>query len=250
MNTDQVNQHAICYGEILWDLLPDGPQPGGAPLNVAYHLNKLGVNTGIISKVGEDAGGLQLIKLLEKWGIGHQLLQRDEHYDTSEVRVKLNKQHEASYEILYPVAWDFITPNENITEQIKAAGFLVYGSLSSRNKTSRDTLSTLLENNLIKVLDINLREPHVKKSILKDLLKGAGIVKFNLSELKRCNLLFGSRYTQEADQVSYLQEGFRIPEVIVTKGEAGASYYTDSAVYHAACPPIKVMDTKIGRAHV
>ena len=243
MNTDQASQHAICYGEILWDLLPDGPQPGGAPLNVAYHLNKLGVNTGIISKVGEDAGGLQLIKLLEKWCIGHQLLQRDEHYDTSEVRVKLNEQREASYEILYPVAWDFITHDANITEQVKAAGFLVYGSLSSRNKTSRDTLSTLLENNLTKVLDINLREPYVKKSILKELLKSADIVKFNLAELKRCNLLFGSRYTKEADQVSYLQEGFRIPEVIVTKGKAGASYYTDSAVYHAACPSIKVADT-------
>ena len=48
---------AICFGEILWDVLPDGPQPGGAPLNVAYHLNKLGVDTSIVSRVGNDANG-------------------------------------------------------------------------------------------------------------------------------------------------------------------------------------------------
>ncbi|UOE46833.1 carbohydrate kinase [Mucilaginibacter sp. SMC90] len=243
MNEVKNNHQAICYGEILWDVLPDGPQPGGAPLNVAYHLNKLGVNTGIISKVGEDISGYQLVRLIEKWGIGKSLLQHDDEYDTSEVRVVLNEQNDASYEILYPVAWDFINKNDKTADEVKAASFLVYGSLSSRNQTSRDTLSDLLENEVTKVLDINMREPYVKKDILKELLHKADVAKFNLSELKRCNALFGSHFTLEQDQVNFLQETFSIPEIVVTKGEAGASYYSRSGYYHAACPKVKVADT-------
>jgi len=243
MNEVQNNHHAICYGEILWDVLPDGPQPGGAPLNVAYHLNKLGVSTGIISKVGEDLNGYQLVKLLEKWGIGQSLLQYDNEYDTSEVRVILNEENDASYEILYPVAWDFINKDDKTACEVKKASFLVYGSLSSRNKTSRDTLSQLLETEAIRVLDINMREPYVKKEILRELLHKADIVKFNLSELRRCNVLFGSQFTKEQDQISFLRETFNIPEIVVTKGEAGASYYSRSGYYHAACPPVRVVDT-------
>jgi fructokinase len=107
----------------------------------------------------------------------------------------------------------------------------------------RGTLLALLENEVTRVLDINMRDPHVKKEILKELLKKADIVKFNLSELKRCNGLFGSQYEHEREQVSFLQDTFQIPAMVVTKGEAGASYYTESGYYHAACPSIKVMDT-------
>jgi fructokinase len=113
MKTATHHSPAICYGEVLWDVLPDGPQPGGAPLNVAYHLNKMGLSTSIISKIGNDSNGERLVGLMNTWGIDLQFLQVDSVYPTSEVLAKMNG-NEVSYEIVFPVAWDFITKNSKI----------------------------------------------------------------------------------------------------------------------------------------
>ncbi|MEO3405591.1 carbohydrate kinase [Mucilaginibacter sp. CAU 1740] len=244
MNAER-SQHAqvFCFGEILWDLLPGGAQPGGAPLNVAYHLNKLGVSSGIISKVGDDLAGLELLKLIKQWGIADALIQTDDEYATSEVLVKLNSNKEATYEILYPVAWDFISAGDYTDGQLNTADYFVYGSLSSRNKTTRETLLALLDNELCNVLDINLREPYVNKQTLQQLLMKAGIVKFNEAELTRINQLFGSNYITEHDKVNFIQDKFQISEVLVTKGGDGAMCYNLNEAYHAKGPKITVKDT-------
>ncbi len=134
----------VCFGEILWDVLPDGLQPGGAPLNVAYHLKKLCVETSIVSRVGNDTNGQQLMQLLENWGIKKHLLQIDTEYPTSEVLAKMKNGNEVSYEIVFPVAWDFIQPSKNTNEQLNQSSYLIYGSLASRYETSRNTLFQLL----------------------------------------------------------------------------------------------------------
>ncbi|MDB5142361.1 MAG: Fructokinase [Mucilaginibacter sp.] len=244
METKTIKQtQALCYGEILWDVLPDGAQPGGAPLNVAYHLNKLGVSTDIISKVGNDLRGRQLCQIVNNWGMGSHLIQTDNEHATSEVLVKLNNNKEATYDILYPVAWDFIAHDECVETQVQTSQYLVYGSLSSRNQTSRETLATLLESQLVKVLDINLREPYVDKQNLEGLLSKANVVKFNEAELKLISSLFGGLYTAEQDKVSFIQNTFQISEVLVTKGGSGASIYSTDGAFHAKGPKITVNDT-------
>jgi len=234
----------ICYGEILWDVLPDGPQPGGAPLNVAYHLNKLGVTTSIISRVGDDENGKKLMGLLDDWGINKMLLQMDEQYATSEVIARMNNGNEVSYDILFPVAWDFIGYDENTSKKIKQASYFIYGSLASRNEVTRNTLFELLENdNLIKVFDINLRPPFTGRDLLEALLAKANIVKFNQAELEMAQLLFGGPFGNEASQIKFIQEKFNIPEIIVTKGEFGASYYKNDQAFNAWGSEVKVKDT-------
>jgi fructokinase len=234
---------AICYGEILWDVLPDGPQPGGAPLNVAYHLNKMGVHTGIISRVGADDKGRQLEALLLDWGVGSSFLQKDTRYPTSEVIAKMNNGNEVSYDILAPVAWDFIGDACEIKNALMADTYFVYGSLSARNEVTRTTLLDLLESDVIKVFDINLRPPFINREVLEQLLEKANIVKFNQSELETAQMQFGGYYNSEASQVAFIREKFGIDEVIVTKGEFGASYYKGSEAYHAPGSEIKVKDT-------
>src|SRR4051812_11452436 len=118
MKINALDIPVICYGEILWDMLPDGPQPGGAPLNVSYHLNKLGIPASIVSRVGNDLNGEKLIKLLENWGVNHDLLQEDAEYPTSEVIAKMNNGNEVTYDIVYPVAWDFISVPKIIAGQL------------------------------------------------------------------------------------------------------------------------------------
>ena len=234
---------ATCYGEILWDMLPDGPQPGGAPLNVAYHLNKLGVSTSIISRIGNDNDGNKLADLLDKWGIKKHLLQIDQDHPTSSVIAKMNNGNEVSYEIVFPVAWDFINDSETIAKQLKPSTYFIYGSLASRNATSRETLFEILESDVIKVLDINMRPPYISKDLLRDLLHKADIVKFNQAELEMTQMLFKSLSYNEASQVKFIQDYFNVPEVIITKGEFGASYFKNDKSYQVWGAEVKVADT-------
>lgn len=237
------NTTAICYGEILWDVLPDGPQPGGAPLNVAYHLNKLGLNASLISRIGKDLNGQKLVELMDLWGISKALLQTDEQYETSQVLARMNNGNEVTYEIVYPVAWDFISGNGKLSEKIQQAKYFIYGSLASRNEVSRNTLFKLLATTAIKVFDINLRPPFISRALLEVLLTKADIVKFNEAELSVVQVMFKGSYEGEANKVKFIQDKFGIPEVIVTKGEFGASYYRHDKAYHTWGNEVKVKDT-------
>jgi fructokinase len=230
----------ICYGEVLWDVLADGPQIGGAPLNVAYHLSKLGVKSSVISKVGKDKNGSMIQSIFEEWGLDLSYLQVDSEYSTSEVIVKFNEQSDAQYEIIYPVAWDFI---HRVETPFDSGSYFVFGSLSCRNKTSRTTLFEMLDQDLINVMDVNLRDPYVTKSDLEYLLGKAAIMKSNREELKRISLLFGGCYESEKDKVDFLADKFGLSEIIITKGAAGASYYLGGHCYSAASPAIRVQDT-------
>src|SRR5690606_32228178 len=117
----------VCFGEVLWDMLPDGKKPGGAPMNVAYHLNKLGIAGQMISRVGKDAAGEELIQFLTKMGLATDYIQRDDYYKTSEVIARMGENHEMQYTIIQPVAWDFIAYNERLENLVVEADVLVFG---------------------------------------------------------------------------------------------------------------------------
>jgi fructokinase len=243
MTSETGNTKVICYGEVLWDVLPEGSQPGGAPLNVAYHLNKLGIATSIVSKIGNDTNGQRLEKLISGWGIKKQFLQVDNEFPTSEVIAKMNNGNEVSYEIVFPVAWDFIAENSNIRTDINSSTYFVYGSLASRNEVTRQTLFNLLESDAIKVFDINLRPPFIGQDLLKKLLEKADIVKFNQAELEMVQILFRGSLGNEASQIRFIMDRFNIREVVITKGESGASYFVNGKAYHIWGNEVKVKDT-------
>ncbi len=233
-----------CFGEILWDVLPDGPKPGGAPLNVTYHLNKLGVSARLISRVGDDEDGRKLRDLMGKCNLQNELLQTDRLYDTSHVLATVEEDKEVSYEIVFPVAWDFIEMNASVLTAVKNAGYFVYGSLAARNEISGKTLSGLLEQANCKVLDINLRPPFYKREVLDMLLSAADILKVNQTELENIISIFKEKsLPEEVEQVDWIRRRFKIKEIIITKGARGASYYSQEGVYHSDGRVIKVEDT-------
>lgn len=246
MRREQLEIKGICFGEVLWDNLPTGKKLGGAPLNVAYHLNNLGLETQIISRVGKDQDGDVLITVCEERGIPTELLQVDKHHATSTVEVHVDEHLDVTYEIVYPVAWDFIALRKEDIEAVKNADFLVYGSLSSRNETSCHTLKELLKFAKYKVLDVNLRAPYYSQSHLLELLSYADLVKMNKEELgiiaQWLQLPIEYNDGQLVDQV---MERFDIEEVIVTYGAAGAIYHARRAGirYHFAAYQVDVKDT-------
>ncbi|RZK71904.1 MAG: carbohydrate kinase, partial [Pedobacter sp.] len=232
----------ICFGEILWDNLPSGRLAGGAPMNVAYHLRKLGIDSSMLSRVGNDVAGKDLQDFIASIGIPTNLVQLDQVQSTSEVIAELKANNEMSYTIVYPTAWDFITWENNYAEELSDTDAFLFGSLASRHETSRNTLFQLLEHAKFSVFDVNLRAPHYKQSLIGDLLKKANIVKLNENEIVILGNWF-TKFSSEQDQVKSLLNQFDIAEIVVTKGAQGSTYYNPDTCIHQSAIKVNVVDT-------
>lgn len=233
--------NTICFGEILWDILPQEKVPGGAPMNVCYHLNQLGQAAAIISKTGNDENGKGLLEFLQQHQVDTALVQTDEQHATGMV-IATQKGNEMEYDIVQPVAWDFIDATDQLLEKVSNASYFVCGSLAARSEHTRNTLYKLLEAARTKVIDINLRPPHFEKNTLEHLLKQADILKLNDHELA----LIAGWYITENDfekQVAFLSNRFSVPTIIVTKGANGAALYQDNIFYYHNGYKVTVADT-------
>ena len=237
------NRSVTCFGEILWDLLPSGKQPGGAPMNVALHLNKLGVNAGIISKVGSDALGTEIVDYLHGNNIGTNYIQIDNFHPTGKVKVDINEDKNAKYEIVFPVAWDYIDLSDSLLQQVKTSEYFVFGSLAARNDVSRNSLFKLIMNANKKVFDVNLRAPHYTKELIEQLLFMADIVKLNEEEVEILKAWFG--FTNDTLDVicNNLKDKFSIETLIVTLGNKGALIYHKENMFRNSGFKVTIQDT-------
>jgi fructokinase len=222
--TDHAIHKVVCFGEVLWDILPTGAEPGGAPMNVTYHLHKLKKDPALITKIGVDNKGKELMNIFSEHGVCTDFFQLDYEYETGKVYAKPNEDNEVVYDIVKPVAWDFILWENEFDDLLVHASFFVYGSLAARNPQSKKTLFRLLEIAKNKVLDINLRAPHYNRKIVEELLKKADFVKMNLTELELITGWF-SRYSAIEDRINSVRDKFNINNMVVTMGGNGALLY-------------------------
>jgi fructokinase len=240
---DNINKHeVVCFGEVLWDILPSGAVPGGAPMNVAYHLYKQKKNPALITKIGIDEAGKKLLDIFSGHGVCTDYFQVDYEYETGKVYAEPNEHNEVVYDIVKPVAWDFIGWEEGFIDLVSNAEFFVFGSLAARNKQSKKTLLKLLESAKNKVLDINLRTPHYNRRIVEELLAKADFLKINLAELELITGWF-TKYTSIDDRVKSVVDKFRISSIVVTMGGDGALLYLNGTEYRHEGYKVEVVDT-------
>ncbi len=232
----------ICFGEVLWDVLPTGKIAGGAPMNVAFHVNQLGLRSHMISRIGDDELGRELVAFLDDKGISTKLVQTDPTFPTGIVNVVLDEKGSPTYDIVQPSAWDFIHPDNEMTDTVREAEALVFGSLSCRNERTRRTLLELLDVATLRVLDVNLRPPFFSKNLLELLLSQSDIVKMNDEELSLL-AAFWANIDEERAQMEFLKEKFKLGTIIVTKGAHGASLLNDYGYYAQKAFNVKVQDT-------
>lgn len=236
---------AVCFGEVLWDNLPSGKKLGGAPLNVSYHLNRLGVPTAMLTRIGEDANGVEIEALCRNLGVPTVLFQKDEVHPTSTVEVEIGEDKEVHYEIVFPVAWDFIQSDAKASDIVTNADFFVFGSLSSRNGVSYDTLMEMLDVANYKVFDVNLRAPfHTKERVL-ELLSKTDLVKMNKVELQTIATWTDLDMDRDVDRVWALMDIYQLQEAVITYGAEGAVYYSKALdlVYHFPAYRVEINDT-------
>ena len=239
----EIKRKVVCYGEILWDNLPTGKKPGGAPMNVAYHLNQLGIESCLISRVGDDTNGREILNFLKSKGLSTEYCQIDHSFPTSTVEVSIAADKEVCYDIVKPVAWDYIEESVALTRLVSEADAFVFGSLAARNSVSYLTVASLLEKAKYRVFDVNLREPHYSPATITHLLRKTNLLKLNIHELNLIATWFNTSCTTEWEKITLLQDEFAIDEIVVTKGSSGATYYTQHAQCNYPAYKVKVNDT-------
>lgn len=224
-------------------MIPEGVQPGGAPLNVAIHLKKLGLDPILVSRVGNDSEGERLKTFLKSAHLDLSYLQVDAELATSKVMVHLDEQRNATYEICAPVAWDNIQYSDGLEILNDEADLIIYGTLASRSEVTRSTLLRLLERpGTTKLLDVNLRPPYDDQILVEKLLHKSDFVKLNKDELFQIagwNTRLGSEY----ELMRWLSAFYDCPAICVTRGAEGAVLFWNNAIIEHPGFKVQTVDT-------
>ena len=234
--------NVVTYGEVLWDILPTGAVPGGAPMNVAYHLHKTGQHPALITRIGSDDLGNSLKDYFSNLGVCTDYFQQDELLETGKVFAHLLPNNEVTYDIVSPSAWDFIVEEDRLVELVRLSSYFIYGSLASRSKVSAQTMFKLLAIAPIKVLDLNLRKPHFERPLLEQLLQKADILKLNEAELDFVTSWFAEYYSIE-ERVQIIRKQYGIQHIVVTLGSKGAYMWMNNQSWWHEGYVVEVEDT-------
>jgi fructokinase len=221
--------NVVIFGEMLWDCLPSGPVPGGAPMNVTLNLHQLGLDSQLISAIGKDEDGQKLLEFLQTFSLPVDLIQISSDHETSKVLVNDDDPENIKYTIVSPVAWDFIQWNTEMDEAVAASDAFVFGTLGVRNPESLKTLLKLLHNKTLRIFDANFRPPFYDFEIIETLLGFTDILKINDDELE----IFSDYFNIEPSVKSvcqHLDQHYPIDLICVTQGSKGALIYKDGNI--------------------
>jgi fructokinase len=245
-------QHLVVgAGELLWDLLPDGKQLGGAPANFAVMSARLGNHGVIASRIGTDSLGNEALSRLSALPVDLSYLQTDTQHPTGSVSVSL-RDGQAEYVFQRPVAWDFLECTPEWVELAKQADAVCFGTLAQRNEVSRNSIQSFLEAtapDCVRVFDVNLRSPFFDAAMIAQSLQKATLMKLNDAEMPQVLALLGLAPDCSHDEASLLKgahlllESFPLRLVCITMGPQGSLLVTHDAHDRHRGFPTKIADT-------
>jgi fructokinase len=234
----------VGIGEVLWDLLPGGKVLGGAPANFAFHAHQLGAEGYVVSSVGNDSPGREIIRRLNASGVNLMLGKVD--YPTGTVKVTLNDLGVPEYEIIRDVAWDHIrfTPESAILAG--DADAVCFGSLAQRSPDSRQAIAGLVKlvpEKALRIFDINLRQHYYSLELIEASLSLANILKINDEEVQVVAGLFGWETLGMEKSGLRLLKHFNLDVVALTCGTEGSWLFTRENRSFMETPVVDVADT-------
>ncbi|GAA4317489.1 PfkB family carbohydrate kinase [Compostibacter hankyongensis] len=243
-NQPQAGNGIICFGEVLWDQLPSGPVPGGAPMNVAYHLRQLGRDARMASRTGRDERGEKLTGFLREKGLWSPLMQEDEKLPTCLVEVWQDSAGDTRYRIPEPVSWDAIRLTPALQSAAGKAAAVVYGTLANRDAHSRNALLGALSSapEALKIMDVNIREPHYDTATMMPLFRMADMLKLNAEEYARIAGDLGLPPSPETG-LEALAAALDCKAICLTLGAAGALFWQEGRFFRQPGAPVDVADT-------
>ena len=248
------NTEFYAFGEILWDCLPSGRHAGGAPFNVAAHLAQLGVSVSLISAVGRDPLGDEILQVARDKKVDVEFVRRVRvSLPTGTVIATVDAKGNATYELVQPAAWDEISVSNKALEAVTKSRALTFGSLVGRSLYNLEQLDRLLEvKGPLKFFDVNLRPPFVDPKMVIDLARRADVIKLNDGEVGTLAAWLQSgeltRNTpQTADEIAAacaaVARASGLSRICVTLAEQGAAFWENGKLVTAPAPNVEVKDT-------
>lgn len=236
----------VGLGEILWDMLPAGKQLGGAPANFAYHARALGAEGVVVSCIGDDELGKEILSQLGSLGLDCGYIAVDKAHRTGTVTVKLDADGVPDFTIHENVAWDVIPLDAGLLELAGRADAVCFGSLCQRSDVSRNTVRRFLEKTkpeCLRIFDINIRQSYYSKDIVGAMLEASNVLKLNDDELPLVAEMLDIKGA-ESEILAELVARYGLRLVVLTKGAEGSRLYgTDGDSKSKGVPPEKIADT-------
>jgi len=211
-------------------------------MNVALRLAALGIDTQLLSRVGDDAPGRDLLAYIESHGLTTRYVQIDPRHRTGSVNVDTSDRHAVRYHIETPSAWDFIDAGEFAAAPGSVIETVVFGSLAARGTISRRSLLDILDCASLSVFDINLRPPYDSRETVEDLLARSDWVKLNETEVALVADWCGNAADCEA-ALPAIADRYELDVVCVTCGGDGAILYQDGTLIRQPAFAVDVVDT-------
>ena len=236
----------VGMGEALWDILPEGKKIGGAPANFAYHVSQFGLPSCVVSAVGNDSLGKEIVDNLTSKGLNHHI--NEVPYPTGTVQVKIDQAGIPQYDIKENVAWDNIPYTASLRELAQNTRAFCFGSLAQRNVVSRETIQSYLDampqtDDTLVVFDVNLRQGFYSKEILCTSMQRCNILKINDEELVTVSRMFGYPGIDLQDKCWILLGKYNLRMLILTCGINGSYVFTPGRVSYQPTPSVEVADT-------
>ncbi len=240
------NNIVVGMGEALWDVLPEGKKIGGAPANFAYHVSQFGLESCVVSAVGNDALGAEIISNFDDKKLCHLI--ETVPYPTGTVQVEIDQAGIPQYEIKENVAWDNIPYTARLEDLASRTRAVCFGSLAQRNVVSRNTINRFLDampadGESLVVFDVNLRQGFYNKEILCNSMKRCNILKINDEELVTVSRMFGYPGIDLQDKCWILLGKYNLKMLILTCGINGSYVFTPGKVSFQPTPKVEVADT-------
>ena len=241
-----MNDIIVGMGEALWDVLPEGKKIGGAPANFAYHVSQFGLPSCVVSAIGDDKLGAEIIENFNAKGL--QQLIETVPYPTGTVQVEIDQAGIPQYEIKENVAWDNIPYTARLDNLAQRTRAVCFGSLAQRSVVSRTTINRFLDamphdNDPLVVFDVNLRQGFYNKDILCNSMKRCNILKINDEELVTVSRMFGYPGIDLQDKCWILLGKYNLKMLILTCGINGSYVFTPGNVSFHPTPLVEVADT-------
>jgi len=241
-----MNNIIVGLGEALWDMLPEGKKIGGAPANFAYHVSQLGLESCVVSAIGNDALGNEILDVFHEKNLKYQL--EKVNFPTGTVQVELDAEGVPCYEIKERVAWDNIPFTEALQTLALSTRSVCFGSLAQRSTVSRETVNRFLDTmpdgeGQCKIFDINLRQNFFDKEIIENSLNKCNILKINDEELVIISRMFGYPGIDLQDTCWKLINKYELKMLILTCGTNGSYVFASGEVSFLETPNVNVADT-------
>lgn len=241
-----MNEIVVGMGEALWDVLPEGKKIGGAPANFAYHVSQFGLPSCVVSAIGDDALGKEIIENFTSKDLDQLIAEVP--YPTGTVQVEIDQTGIPLYDIKENVAWDNIPYTEHLDALAKRTKAVCFGSLAQRNVVSRETINHFLDtmpkdDDSLIVFDVNLRQGFYNKEILCKSMQNCNILKINDEELITLSRMFGYPGIDLQDKCWILLGKYNLKMLILTCGINGSYVFTPGNVSFQPTPKVEVADT-------